>query len=523
MTELLTSAQMRAVEAAAIVSGAASGLELMERAGGGVVEAILARWPELGRGPGRALVLCGPGNNGGDGFVVARLLAQRGWLVEVLLFGDAGRLPPDARANYLRWCEMGAVGVFARDCPAGMQTAGGVLVDALFGTGLTRALPSDLAAGLRALRQAPGGDGWRRVAVDVVSGLCADSGRVLHPEGGATQVPGADLTVTFHRQKLGHHLAEGAGLSGQVVVFDIGLAGAAAPVGGTVLNDLNGAVDSGALQKASGAGRHKYSHGHALILSGPPGHGGAGRLAARGALRIGAGVVTLGCAPDALAENAARLDAVMLREVAGAEDLARVLTDARINALCVGPGLGISDDTGRLVAVALQSGRACVLDADALTLIARDAAVFARLHAGCVLTPHGGEFARLFPDIAARLAAPAVKGPAYSKVDACRAAAVRAGCVVLFKGADTVIAAPDGRCVVNSAQYDRAAPWLATAGAGDVLAGFIGGLMARGFDPMQAAQTAAWLHVEAARAVGPGLIAEDLPEALPGVFRAIGL
>jgi NAD(P)H-hydrate repair Nnr-like enzyme with NAD(P)H-hydrate dehydratase domain len=164
-----------------------------------------------------------------------------------------------------------------------------------------------------------------------------------------------------------------------------------------------------------------------------------------------------------------------------------------------------------------------VLDADALTLLASQADLFAMLHKDCVLTPHAGEFARLFPDITAKLAEPATKGPAYSKVDATREAAKRAGCVVLFKGPDTVIADPNGRCSINAAVYDRVAPWLATAGSGDVLAGFITGLLARGFAPMQAAETAAWLHVECARSFGPGLIAEDLPEELPKVFRDLGL
>lgn len=286
------------------------------------------------------------------------------------------------------------------------------------------------------------------------------------------------------------------------------------------------AITGGAAMRdclAKRSGDHKYTHGHALILSGPPGHGGAARLSARGALRIGAGLVTLGCPPEAVAENAARLDAVMLRAVADAGALAVVLEDKRINALCLGPGLGISDETRALTAQGLKSGRAAVLDADALTLIARDAALFAALHEGCVLTPHGGEFARLFPDIAAKLAAPATEGPAYSKPDAAREAAVRAGCVVLFKGPDTVIADPSGRCAVNAAVYGRAAPWLATAGAGDVLAGFIAGLLARGFSPFDAACTGAWLHVECARSFGPGLIAEDLPAELPKVFRALGL
>lgn len=212
----------------------------------------------------------------------------------------------------------------------------------------------------------------------------------------------------------------------------------------------------------------------------------------------------------------------MLRSVADGPALAEALHDARINALCIGPGLGVARAREMLGAV-LPLDRALVIDADALTALAEDAALFARLHAACVLTPHGGEFARLFPDIAARLAAPAATGPAYSKVDATRAAAARAGCTVLFKGADTVIADPAGQCRISAAAYDRRAPWLATAGSGDVLAGFITGLLARGFAAVPAAETAAWLHVECARAFGPGLIAEDLPDALPQVFRALGI
>ncbi|RMH50756.1 MAG: NAD(P)H-hydrate dehydratase, partial [Alphaproteobacteria bacterium] len=235
----------------------------------------------------------------------------------------------------------------------------------------------------------------------------------------------------------------------------------------------------------------------------------------------GAGLVTVGCPPAALIENAARLDAVMLRPVADAAALSAVLEDGRINALCLGPGLGVARARALLPA-ALGAGRAAVLDADALTAFAEDPAkLFATLHEGCVLTPHMGEFGRLFPDLRARLEAPAPRGPAWSKLDAARAAAARAGCVVLLKGADTVIADPAGRVAVVSAHYDRAAPWLATAGSGDVLAGFVTGLLARGMAPMQAAAAAAWLHVECARDFGPGLIAEDLPERLPAVLRAL--
>lgn len=269
-------------------------------------------------------------------------------------------------------------------------------------------------------------------------------------------------------------------------------------------------------------GAHKYSHGHALVVSGPPGKGGAARLAARGALRIGAGLVTVGCPLRAVPEHSAQLNAVMVRALDGAPGLAETLEDARITAVCLGPGLGLGQATHDMVKAALGSGRAAVLDADALSRYERKPdALFEMLHARCVLTPHAGEFARLFPDIAMRLREEPQSGPAFSKVDATRAAAARAGCAVLFKGPDTVIAAPDGHCSVNAAVYDRAAPWLATAGAGDVLAGFIAGLMARGFDTVQAAETAAWLHVECARSFGPGLIAEDIPEQLPGVLRAL--
>ncbi len=268
---------------------------------------------------------------------------------------------------------------------------------------------------------------------------------------------------------------------------------------------------------------HKYTHGHALILSGPSGLTGAARLAARGALRVGAGLVTLGVPAEAQQEVASQITSIMLRQIGEVQAFAEVVKDERLSVLCLGPALGL-DRARELVPVALGASRAVVLDADALTAFAiAPVMLFEMLHQRCVLTPHGGEFARLFPDIAAKLNTPATKGPAYSKVDATRDAAKRAGCVVLFKGSDTVIAAPDGRCSINSAAYEREAPWLATAGSGDVLAGFITGLLARGFDPMQAAETGAWLHVECALKFGPGLIAEDLPEQLPAVFRDLNV
>jgi hydroxyethylthiazole kinase-like uncharacterized protein yjeF len=581
MAAILTAAEMRALEQAAIASGEVTGLELMERAGRGVVEAILDEWPEIAGHRRRAVVLCGPGNNGGDGFVVARLLAERGWTVEVHAMAEPDAMPPDARTSAVKWLAAErrvvplAKDTFYRSDPAD------VYVDALFGIGLSRPLEGEAAQVVRYLAGS-GGD-WdhfsrRVVSIDVPSGLDADTGRVPgcpEPDPFHSGAPYARLTVTFDSPKPGHYLAHGPALCGRLSVVDIGLGARRHLWSSSPDPELRTRRGLGLVRLALVEPRpdgeradhvdpmgfaypikpkfiakrtgHKYAHGHALLLSGGCGRGGAARLAARGALRIGAGLVTLAVPPAALQENAARLDAVMLRSVKDAEALANLLSDARYNALAVGPGLGTTDreaallhallDASRPVAAlnkqdaetagnpspAPQKGRAVVLDADALTLVARDDTLRAKLHDRCVLTPHDGEFARLFPAIAERLRAPATTGPAYSKVDAARDAAKEVGSTVLLKGPDTVIADPSGRAAINAAVYDRAAPWLATAGSGDVLSGMICGLLARGFAPFDAACTAAWLHVEAARSFGPGLIAEDLPEELPKVFRALGL
>lgn len=509
MTEILTSAQMRSIERAAIESGQASGLDLMEYAGQGVVDAVLAQWPQMQKTPRCAVVLCGPGNNGGDGFVIARLLAARGWMVEVFFVGLIDKLPPDARMNYDRWhggvhpvSEFLARSVW--DCD--------LVIDALFGTGLTRS-PEGLAALFERMKTLRDGAATRPVcvAVDIPSGLCADSGRVFTSEPGEPAAV-ADLTVSFHAAKLGHVLAEGPDRCGKLVIVDIGLVQSGAP---SVVKQVM-APDWRLLNKGAG---HKFSYGHALILSGGAGRTGAARLAARAALRVGAGLVTLGVPPAAQQEVACQVTAIMLRRVTDGAGLSDVLQDGRLNAVGLGPALGLDDHAAGLIAATLAAGRATVLDADALTLLAGDRDLWQVLHPGCVLTPHGGEFARLFPDIAADLAELPLRGPIRSKVDATRDAAKRAGCVVLYKGADTVVAAPDGRCAVHAAAYDQAAPWLATAGSGDVLTGLITGLLARGMSPFEAAQTGAWLHAAAARRAGPGLIAEDLPEAIPAVFR----
>lgn len=513
LDSLLTGAQMRAVEHEAMRSGGVSGLTLMEAAGRAVVAAVFAQWPDLAASPRRAAVLCGPGNNGGDGFVIARLLSDWGWQVEVALLGVSESLPADARAQHDRWAAIGSVvpleGFDPRDAD--------LVVDALWGTGLTRPLP-DVVRRILGL-DSEGAVAARRpriVAVDIPSGICADSGRAV----GDVAVR-ADLTVAFHRAKRGHVLAQGPAHGGALVVADIGLRTAGCGVA------LVGPPALSVIDKAdpAGQGLHKYDHGHALVLSGPMGRSGAARLAARAALRIGAGLVTVAAPGSAMMENACHLTAIMLARCDHAAALAEMLArDARLGALCLGPGLGLGEGTRDLVAAALKAdGRAVVLDADALSSFADDpGALFALSHAQTVLTPHGGEFARLFPDLAARMTGPVATGPAYSRIDATRDAAVRAGSVVILKGPDSVIAAPDGRVAVHAAVGDRAVPWLATAGAGDVLAGMITGLMARGHDPWLASTAAVWLHVEAARLIGPGLIAEDLPDALPRVLRDRG-
>lgn len=543
MADLLTAAQMRAIEQAAIQSGAVTGLELMERAGRGVVEAIFETWPDLARANHRAVVLCGPGNNGGDGFVIARLLSDWGWQVELFLLGDPDRLPPDAKANHARWQgrTLDVADYATRDCD--------LMVDACFGTGLARPITDDgaraflkdcaLAEASHEARRAGAavhGAPPRTVAVDIPSGLCADSGRVLggeHPWQDSPNCGRFGLTVTFHGAKPGHYLASGPYLCGKLAIKDIGI-------------PLSPVLQRAALMKASapdGAGRraasllgpraaqpvltkgqeaHKYDHGHALVLSGPMGRSGAARLAARAALRVGAGLVTVAAPGSAMMECACQLTAVMLRRADDAEGLLSLLEDPRMNALCLGPGLGLGQDTRALVLAALSRRRAIVLDADALTSFA-DAPedLFQALHPLAVLTPHMGEFARLFPDLAQGLSDLPRKGPAPSRLDAARSAAARAGCTVLLKGPDTVIADQTGTASVSSAAYDRAAPWLATAGSGDVLAGIITGLLARGFAPREAAGAAAWLHTEAARRIGPGLIAEDLPDSLPQVLSRL--
>ncbi|MCF3972151.1 NAD(P)H-hydrate dehydratase [Paracoccus salsus] len=535
-TEILTTAQMRAIESAAMDSPEVTGLQLMERAGAAVADQIRLHWPR----PGRATVLCGPGNNGGDGYVIAWHLQRARWQVRVL--GMQNTPGPDAAEMKRRWREAGPIlplteAELRRD-------ESDLYVDAIFGTGLTRPVEGEIAAILRHLG-GHGGDGAfyraRLVAVDCPSGLCMDSGAVL----GQPRQPGrpdlrAALTVSFDSPKPGHLLERGPDCCGALVIADIGLQAwrirQPAPRRGLRPASLTAIwprfdIDdprhpvgengrrAGWLVKRDGAGSHKFAHGHALTVAGGLGQGGAARLAARAALRIGAGLVTIGPPKSALIEHLGPPDALMRRGVDDGASLNGLLQDRRITGLCLGPGCGI-DRAEALLPALLASGRACVLDADALTALA--ARGTEGLHDRCVLTPHAGEFARLFPDLARRLDADPDRGPAFSRVDAVRDAAARSGAVVLLKGPDTVIAEPPrddpdlpGRAVVHSA-FDI--PWLATAGAGDVLAGIITGLLARGLPPLEAASLGVLLHAGAARRFGPGLIADDLPDQMPDVL-----
>jgi NAD(P)H-hydrate epimerase len=490
--ELLSIAETRAADRAAIAAGT-PGRALMEAAGRAVAMTAVARFPAAWS----VLVLCGPGANGGDGFVAARHLARACRSVRVALLGERAALAGDAAAAAADWDGP------AEPIPGIVLGDARLVIDAVFGAGLSRDLPEEVARVLASARAA----GVPILAVDVPSGLDGDTGA---PRG---RVTAADVTVTFARAKLGHVLLPGRTLCGDVVVADIGIPeiviGAVGPKTYRNIPPLWRA----ALPPVAVDG-HKYGRGHALVLSGPALATGAARLAALAAHRVGAGLVTIAGARDALAAHGAHVSAQMLAETASPADLAGRLADKRVTAVLAGPAAGVNDETRTLVETILAAGRATVLDADALTVFAGEAgALGARVHAGggdVIMTPHGGEFARLFRGMSDMLEAP-------SKLVAARRAAAFLGAVLVSKGADTVVAAPDGRAAIAA----NAPPTLATAGSGDVLAGIATGLLARGMPAYEAACAAVWLHGEAAARLGQGLTADDLPGALPSVFAAL--
>jgi hydroxyethylthiazole kinase-like uncharacterized protein yjeF len=475
--EILTVAEMTAADRAAIAAGT-PGTELMERAGGAVAAAIAERFT-----PRPTVILCGPGNNGGDGYVVARLLKERGWPVEVQALAEPRSA--DAIAAAARWD-----GGTAPLSESALQA--GVVVDALFGAGLDRALEG---AALR-LARASGPAQSRIVAVDNPSGLSGDTGKAL---GEAAFSAGA--TVTFHRRKLAHALQPGRAQCGEVVVADIGL--------GASPSHLHENDPDLWLPKFPwpGLSAHKHSRGRLIVVSGDAWATGAARLAARAGLRVGAGLVTLLSPPEALSVNAAHLEAIMLRPFE--TDLELEAAAANAEAAVIGPAAGVDEATLANVLALASTGAALTLDADALTVFRDDPEeLFSVLDRDDVLTPHPGEFERIFPGLLKT---------APERVTAARAAAKRAAAVVLLKGPDTVIAAPDGRAAVNL----NGSPWLATAGSGDVLAGLIGGLQAQGMESFEAACAGAWIHAEAASLIGPGLISEDLPTLVPQVLKGL--
>jgi len=479
-TALLTTTQMAQVDRLTIVSGI-SGAVLMESAGRSVAQTILQRWR-----PRPVLVLCGPGNNGGDGFVVARRLAEAGWPVRVALLVPRDHLCGDAARHAALW--QSPVEELAPEALDGAE----LVVDAIFGAGLSRALDVAITQTLATAAEL----GLTIVAIDVPSGLMGDTGANV----GAVQ---ASLTVTFFRKKPGHLLQPGRALCGEVVVADIGTP---MSVFDTLVPDAfenNPSLWLDALPMLQPDG-HKYTRGHALICGGYPSTG-AARLSARAAARVGAGLVTIAVEPHALPVYAAALTSVMVTPIADLADVDRLLADARYSGLLIGPGAGLSDATRERVLAMLNTGRPTVLDADALSVFKNDPDELMRSITGpCVLTPHEGEFKRLFDDTG-------------DKLSRARNAAKRSGAILVLKGSDTVIAAPDGRAIINT----NAPPTLATAGSGDVLAGLVLGLMTQGMEPFLAAAAAVWLHGAAATEFGIGLVAEDLSEVLPIVLQRL--
>jgi NAD(P)H-hydrate epimerase len=479
-TALLTVRQMGEADRLTVAAGTPE-IDLMANAGAGVASEIQRRWPAV-----PVVVLCGPGNNGGDGFVVARHLFEAGWSVRVALLGHRDQLKGAAAHHAQLW--PGEV----RQVVPGVLDGAGLVVDAIFGAGLSRPLDGSAAETL----SAAAGRGLPIVAVDVPSGLMGDTGEVL----GAVQ---AVLTVTFFRKKPGHLLLPGRRLCGEVVVVDIGTPA-------TVLQQISPNTFENdpclwlaKLPRPNDMG-NKYTRGHALISGGYPMTGSA-RMAARAAARAGAGLTTVAVSPAALPVYAAALTSIMVQPLAMPEDFECLLEDSRYKAFLIGPGAGTGEETRSRALAMLATGRPTVLDADALTTFANDPMMLDHAITGpCVLTPHDGEFQRLFD-------------PSGDKLTRTRVAARRSGAIIILKGADTVITTPDGQSVINS----NAPPTLATAGSGDVLSGIVLGLLAQGMEPFLAACAAVWLHGAAAAEFGPGLMAEDLPDLLPVVFRRL--
>ncbi len=476
---LLSPAEMAAVDAAAAESGMDS-FGLMARAGAAVAASFLHFYP----GAFRAVILCGPGNNGGDGYIAARCLEETGIDVAVFHLGDPEALKGDAARARLEWA---GSSIPLAECEL---RQGDVIIDAIFGAGLSRDVGEVVADVIGKIAEAS----LPVLAIDLPSGIDGRTGSVL---GAAFR---ADRTVTFMTRKPGHLLLPGREYSGTVEVFDIGIP--ARIIRSKVVDRLAENRPErwiGSLLPPEQE-THKYKRGHLAVFSGEAGKTGAARMSAMAGLKAGAGLVTIASPTEALAENAGHLTAIMLHEVNDKAALDLWLGDKRLQTFVLGPGFGAGEKARRFVA-ALRD-RHLVLDADGISSFRENPnelfALFADGAPRLVLTPHEGEFGRLFPDIA--------EDATMGKVDKARAAAKRANAAIIYKGADTVIASPDGRALINT----NAPVWLATAGSGDVLAGIVGAMMAQGAPAFEAAAAGVYLHGEAGMRAGKGLTAEDL-------------
>jgi hydroxyethylthiazole kinase-like uncharacterized protein yjeF len=477
---LLSVSQMAEADRLSVQVGI-SAFDLMAHAGAAVAHAIITRWTTR-----PLLVLCGPGNNGGDGFVAAQRLAEAGWPVRVAMLGARDSVKGEAHRHAERW--QGNVEALGPEVLEGAE----LIVDALFGAGLRGPLTGAALDTLAAVDKgrAP------MIAIDVPSGVMGDTGAVL---GAACAV----LTVTFFRKKPGHLLLPARRLCGEVLVVDIGTPPSVLDVLAPGAFENDPAHWLAHLPMATDAG-NKHTRGHALIFGGYP-MTGAARMAARAAARAGAGLTTIAVSELALPAYAASLTSIMVRPFVTPADFIHLLDRSRYSAWLIGPGAGANKETFERTLAMLATGCPTVIDADAITVFQDDATALDRAIVGpCVLTPHDGEFKRVFD-------------AAGDKLTRTRAAAKRCGAVVVLKGRDTVIAAPDGRAIINT----NAPATLATAGSGDVLGGIILGLMAQGMNAFLAAAAGVWLHGAAATDFGPGLLAEDLPDLLPRVFQRL--
>lgn len=485
---LLTCTEMGAADSAAIAAGT-PGAELMENAGRGVAETVL----DVSERGARVIVLCGPGNNGGDGYVAARLLAKHDRDVVVVALGDPGKLTGDAKTNFSRW-DGGLT-----DFSEAVVENSDVIVDALFGAGLSRPLEGAAAEWVAAANASAA----TRVAVDIPSGVMGDTGAADGPAFAA------DITVTFCCKKRGHALSPGRFLSGAVRVVDIGISGGALEKITPMCFENDPDLFRTAIPPLDPMG-HKYSRGHLVVVGGAAEKSGAARLAAAAGLRTGAGLATIACPEQAAAIYAAGQASIMTEPCGSIADFRAFITDERRNTIVLGPGNGVGDDTRERVVATLQLRKNAVIDADAITSFRDDpAALFAAIESPVVFTPHLGEFQRLWPDLA-ELA---------DRLESVAQAAYRAGAVVLLKGPETVIAAPDGPVLINA----NAPPSMATAGSGDVLSGMIGAFLAQGADPFWAAAAATWVHGAAAGDRGRGLIAEDVIDGIPAALADAGI